>query len=317
MQDKIRGFAMGDKSYSVGEMVRLLEIWEARRLKIDEATQRASAAQATLRAAKSSFDETDIVAEGMWGRYLDAEDAINRELAHLEGTSTSDWKDLGSAQVLSTVSNKRSAHKSEPSFQDAYGKFIAAIDDYYKARRDHSVTEKRVKTATERQESAESKLASLQISFGAGGAAAATGGLSDEDADSLRNAGVLVIANPSEAGMESGDINPFFISFLAIVSGLLSEQATLRIQSAGERFFRVDDADLDAADHGRWALAVKQEMSHQGKTVGELAALLEVEEEQADDWVEERAPVPEATQLVIAAWLNKPMRELLTDLGPA
>ena len=48
----------------------------------------------------------------------------------------------------------------------------------------------------------------------------------------LAKAGVLVVAGSSGQNNISSELSPFFISFLAIISGLLSEQATDRIKQA-------------------------------------------------------------------------------------
>jgi len=53
----------------------------------------------------------------------------------------------------------------------------------------------------------------------------------------LLKSGQLVLTNSSGNGNGAQDLNPYFISFLAIISGILSEQAYARISAAGTRIF--------------------------------------------------------------------------------
>ena len=55
----------------------------------------------------------------------------------------------------------------------------------------------------------------------------------------LAKAGQLTISSGSNVDVLSEDLSPYFISFLAIVSGLLSEQAIRRIRGVGDNIFPV------------------------------------------------------------------------------
>jgi hypothetical protein len=58
----------------------------------------------------------------------------------------------------------------------------------------------------------------------------------------VTKAGVPVITDASRLGGDA-PINPYFVSFLAIISGLMSENAILSIQAQGTRFFCTADGD--------------------------------------------------------------------------
>ena len=64
----------------------------------------------------------------------------------------------------------------------------------------------------------------------------------------VAKAGVPVIADASRLGGDA-PINPYFVSFLAIISGLMSENAIMMVQAQGAKFFAAETA----ADPQRWA----------------------------------------------------------------
>ena len=131
----------------------------------------------------------------------------------------------------------------------------------------------------------------------------------------LAKAGQLTISDVSASQSLSENLNPFFISFLGIISGLLSEQATERIRSAGGMIFQ--GAGGDAGGPDRWAVGLEAEIKRQGKTAAELAPFVDVPEKTIEEWLAESKPVPAEGQQVIAAWLGVPVRKLFTDVSPA
>ena len=124
-----------------------------------------------------------------------------------------------------------------------------------------------------------------------------------------------MVAESPEAAGSAGDLNPFFISFLAIISGLLSEQAVRRIQSAGESFFRVE-SDTETAEAGRWAPNLKAEIEQQQKSIEDLGGYVNLDRATIQAWVNEEEAVPADKQDIVAAWLGKAKRTLFTDLAP-
>ena len=106
-------------------------------------------------------------------------------------------------------------------------------------------------------------------------------------------------------------LDPYFISFISIISGVLSEQAFLKIQEAGMDFFKVENKETL-----RWAVHVKEEMEKQGKTIEDLMPYTSASEIEMEKWVEEKKPVPEEQQELISVWLEKPPRALFSDQKP-
>jgi|JI10StandDraft_1071094.scaffolds.fasta_scaffold01628_28 hypothetical protein len=129
----------------------------------------------------------------------------------------------------------------------------------------------------------------------------------------LAKSGQLVISDGGSADSNkmSETLNPFFISFLAIISGVLSEQAYEKIHNTGKSFFRAG-----VGENARWAVHLRKIMESQNKTVAEAAKYLSESNEVIQDWMDEQAQVPEQAQRIIAAWLGKPGREIFSDQSP-
>lgn len=125
----------------------------------------------------------------------------------------------------------------------------------------------------------------------------------------VARAGLFVLSDPSASSARS-PLSPFFISFLAIISGLLAERAIMSIENLGSRWFS------SAMDQERWAMNVSQEMIEQKKAVSDIEPLLNADAAMAAAWLEQRQPVPLSAQRVISAWLGKPIRDLFSDLPP-
>jgi hypothetical protein len=126
----------------------------------------------------------------------------------------------------------------------------------------------------------------------------------------LLKAGVLVVTDSAKLG-EVAPLNPFFISFVGIVSGLLSENALETVRRVGESWFKGTGSDFAP----RWASGVKQFVTN-GKSVEDLAAKTGLDVDVVNKWVEEEEPVPLEMQKLIAAWLDRDMRTLFTDIPP-
>jgi hypothetical protein len=125
----------------------------------------------------------------------------------------------------------------------------------------------------------------------------------------LAKAGVLIVSTPADASSGVG-LSPFFVSFLGIISGLLAEQALDTIQTAGRNWF----ASSPKTGTDRWADKIKGLIADKDKAP--LANALGVSAEVLDGWIDQKAPVPERAQAVIAAWLKTPPRDLFTDIAP-
>lgn len=128
----------------------------------------------------------------------------------------------------------------------------------------------------------------------------------------LFKAGQISISDRTLAEGSSENLNPFLISFLAILSGLFTEHAYTRIQRAGWAIFRSGAKEAELKD--RYGSGLKEAIK--GRNLNELAEFAGVDSQTVRDWISEKQKIPPAAQRIAAAWLNKPMRELFTDLPP-
>ncbi len=126
----------------------------------------------------------------------------------------------------------------------------------------------------------------------------------------LAKAGQISISDASLSQGISENLNPFLISFLAVLSGLFSEHAYERIQRAGWAIFRSGDS---SESKDRWAYRVQAEIDAQSKDKNDLVKFLRVPPEAINDWLDEKQMVPEDSQDIIAAWLGRERRELFSD----
>jgi DNA-binding transcriptional regulator YdaS (Cro superfamily) len=127
----------------------------------------------------------------------------------------------------------------------------------------------------------------------------------------VAKAGVPVIADASRLGGDA-PINPYFVSFLAIISGLMSEKAILSVQTQGARLFASDAA----AEQQRWA-RVDLRSGFKDGSLDNLKRLLNtLQPTEIDQWISGEKPIPGTAQTMIAAALGKAPRDLFTDLEP-
>ncbi|AWM03728.2 hypothetical protein [Bradyrhizobium amphicarpaeae] len=128
----------------------------------------------------------------------------------------------------------------------------------------------------------------------------------------VAKAGVPIIADASRL---SGDapINPYFVSFLAIISGLLSEQAIITVQNQGRRIFATGKAEPD-----RWVrVSLDPTLNDQNLTVEQLASYLSVPTDAANSIIKGESKADAEQQKAIAIFLRKSVRDLFTDMPPA
>ena len=93
----------------------------------------------------------------------------------------------------------------------------------------------------------------------------------------VAKAGVPVIADASRLGGDAS-INPYFVSFIAIISGLLSENAIANIQAQGARIFGGVGGNVD-----RWIRQdVSSDLAAQNLTLPGLASHLGHDETSVD-----------------------------------
>jgi transcriptional regulator with XRE-family HTH domain len=128
----------------------------------------------------------------------------------------------------------------------------------------------------------------------------------------VAKAGIPVIADASKL---SGDapINPYFISFLAIITGLLSERAIITVQNQGERFF-----SSGTSEPARWArVDLEPDMQQQNLTAKTLADYLGIPEADVKKILRGQERADFAQQRTIAIYLRRSIRDLFTDIPPA
>jgi len=126
----------------------------------------------------------------------------------------------------------------------------------------------------------------------------------------LLKAGVLVITDSAKLG-EVAPLNPFFIAFVGIVSGLLSESALETVRRVGQAWLRGSASDRDA----RWASNVQASLSAE-KTLADLSQRTGIELDLLEKWAGMEEKVPPDMQKMFAAWLDKDMASLFTDIAP-
>nr|WP_321462225.1 hypothetical protein [uncultured Cohaesibacter sp.] len=130
----------------------------------------------------------------------------------------------------------------------------------------------------------------------------------------LVKAGVLVVSG--EGFDETKSLNPFFVAFLGIVSGLMAQNAIMNLRQAGANLFR----SQNALEQPRWAIAdpgnsVMDKLKQQpDKDIAKLAKILDKEQGQVEDWLHGRKCAPLHVQQAVASWLDSDVHELFHDM---
>jgi hypothetical protein len=128
----------------------------------------------------------------------------------------------------------------------------------------------------------------------------------------VAKAGVPVIADASRLGGDAA-INPYFVSFLAIVSGLLSENALASIEAQGKRVF-----GEGSSEPNRWAHTdLTVDATKSGRSIKELANYLDENEPMTMAMLKGDEKIEPSKQQLVAVYLRRPAREIFTDIAPA
>ncbi len=129
----------------------------------------------------------------------------------------------------------------------------------------------------------------------------------------VTKAGIPIIADASRLGGDA-PINPYLISFLAIISGLLSEQAIASVQARGAQFFPANPT----MDVPRWARTdLTQNASSDGKSIDQLAIYLNLKPKAVTDILKGLVPATIPQQNAIVTYLHGSARDIFTDIAPA
>ena len=124
----------------------------------------------------------------------------------------------------------------------------------------------------------------------------------------LAKAGVLVV---SDAGSEGGAyLSPFFVSFLGLISGLLSIDALDTITDIAKRWFVGSAKNIE-----RWYTG-SAELLEDPDAISVLAILADFPDQDIRDWLSMEKSVPYKGQTVIAAAMKKPRGAIFTDIKP-
>ena len=129
----------------------------------------------------------------------------------------------------------------------------------------------------------------------------------------LAIAGQITISEGGVPGATGGQLNPYFISFLAIISGLLSEQAIERIRLMGRTVLKIDTGE---GDRERWAVQLKEVLEKGGKDIKDLIPFVDATYKDVEKWVAGTKTVPYSEQRVVGTWLGLHPSRIFTDIEP-
>lgn len=126
----------------------------------------------------------------------------------------------------------------------------------------------------------------------------------------VAKAGIPIIAEPSRLTGDAS-VNPYFVSFLAILSGLLSENAITNVQAQGARLFG------QTAGTARWARAdVFKDFTTQQLSLDRLARQLGIEPAVIETKLKGEQEMNAGEQEVVSLYLRREPRDLFTDIPP-
>lgn len=112
------------------------------------------------------------------------------------------------------------------------------------------------------------------------------------------------------AGGATEPLNPFVLSFVGIISGLLSELAYSRMSEIGSGFFKADE------ETPRYGLGLRAALEESGVDQQALASYLKLSDDETAAIVDGRSAAGPLHQQLVAACLRRSVRELFTDLPP-
>jgi hypothetical protein len=127
----------------------------------------------------------------------------------------------------------------------------------------------------------------------------------------VAKASVPILTDTSRIGGQA-PLNPYFISFVGIISGLASERAIQSLRGVGEGIFPSGDG---LAVRPRYATPMLADaLEKQGLRTEELGAYLKLPPGETADAVAGRRTLTPNEQAIIAAFLRADAREIFSDL---
>lgn len=125
---------------------------------------------------------------------------------------------------------------------------------------------------------------------------------------------ILIFLRAGQLTLTAGDtqdeLSPFVLSFVGIISGLLSERAYARMSEVGNGLFATDAGEL------RWGVRLNEAVAAAGLTAAEIAEHLGLDVSDTEDIIDGKAAASPSHQRLIAAFLRLEPRVLFTDLPP-
>jgi hypothetical protein len=125
----------------------------------------------------------------------------------------------------------------------------------------------------------------------------------------LFRSGYIAITDRAQTG-DGATLSPFVVAFAALAAGLLSEQAVARFRSLSSAWV----GDI-SAEPNRWAVHLKS-LVETDEQIKDLAKRLDVPEDLLRSWLNETDSVPAKKQYDISLVLNRPPRNIFTDVPP-
>ncbi|HMJ45404.1 MAG TPA: hypothetical protein VK522_24315 [Pseudolabrys sp.] len=127
----------------------------------------------------------------------------------------------------------------------------------------------------------------------------------------IAKAGVPILADTSKIG-GNAPLNPYFISLLAVVSGLMSDRSMSTIRNVASSLL----TSVGGADYSpRYSRVVLDDvLKAANRDIDGLAQLLGTSTEDAKKLFSGNDAVPPDRQKLISAYLGRPVRELFSDL---
>lgn len=115
---------------------------------------------------------------------------------------------------------------------------------------------------------------------------------------------LVITVQPSQASLD-----PFMLAMLSVVAGLLADRAYERMAQISVKVLGLDDSARQ-----RWAVGLRKLPLEQAQAVAATSGL---SPQRIGEIAAEDSPASPAEQDAIAAALERPPRELFTDIPPA
>jgi hypothetical protein len=123
-------------------------------------------------------------------------------------------------------------------------------------------------------------------------------------------AGVIVAIDPRTNGPDSGDFNPFFVMFLGVVAGLLTNQVVEKVQSSAQTFLQTGGVARQ-----RYFIGNAEQISEDNRKM--LARQLGISDGDMSNVLAGRQQVDVYAQKLIADSLEASVQKTFTDIKPS